>query len=108
MTSEEARGERRRDRVPHRQRVPQPSPLRVADEENRPAHRAIRAAGEDHVAFGSDFDGGPMPARHMRDIRDLAMITDAMLRQGYSKDRIGKFLGGNLRRVFREVTGNAQ
>jgi membrane dipeptidase len=66
--------------------------------------RAIRIAGEDHVALGSDFDGGPTPPRHMRDIRDLAMVTDAMLRRGYSEDRIRKFLGGNLLRVFREVT----
>jgi membrane dipeptidase len=40
----------------------------------------------------------------MRDIRDLAMITDAMLRRGYSEERIRKFLGGNLLRVFRQVT----
>ena len=68
--------------------------------------RAIGIVGEDHVALGSDFDGGPTPPRNMRDIRDLAMITDAMLRRGYSRDRIGKFLGGNLMRVFREVTSN--
>jgi membrane dipeptidase len=68
--------------------------------------RAIQVVGEDHVALGSDFDGGPTPPRNMRDIRDLAMITDAMLRRGYSKDRIKKFLGGNLLRVFREVTSN--
>ena len=67
--------------------------------------RAIQVVGEDHVALGTDFDGGPTPPRHMRDIRDLPMITDAMLRRGYSKDRIGKFLGGNLMRVFRQVTG---
>ena len=68
--------------------------------------RAIQVVGEDHVALGSDFDGGPTPARHMRDVRDLSMITDAMLRRGYSKDRIRKFLGGNLMRVFRQVTSN--
>ena len=68
--------------------------------------RAIQVAGEDHVALGSDFDGGPTPARHVRDIRDLAMITDAMLRRGYSKARISKFLGGNLMRVFRQVTSS--
>lgn len=66
--------------------------------------RAIQVVGEDHVALGSDFDGGPTPAKHMRDVRDLAMITDAMLRRGYSTDRIRKFLGGNLMRVFRQVT----
>ena len=42
----------------------------------------------------------------MRDIRDLSMITDAMLRRGYSTDRIKKFLGGNLLRVFRQVTSH--
>jgi membrane dipeptidase len=66
--------------------------------------RAIEVAGEDHVALGSDFDGGPTPPRGIRDVRDLALITDAMLRRGYSETRIRKFLGGNLLRVFRQVT----
>ncbi|HLJ14919.1 MAG TPA: dipeptidase [Bryobacteraceae bacterium] len=66
--------------------------------------RAIRLIGEDHVALGTDFDGGPTLPRGMRDIRDLPMITDAMLRRGYSEERIRKFLGGNLLRVFRQVT----
>jgi membrane dipeptidase len=66
--------------------------------------RAIQLVGEDHVALGTDFDGGPTPPRGMRDIRDLAMITDAMLRRGYFEERIKKFLGGNLLRVFRQIT----
>lgn len=70
--------------------------------------RAIQVVGEDHVALGSDFDGGPTPPRHMRDVRDLAMVTDAMLRRGYSKARIEKFLGGNLMRVFRQVTSRPE
>src|SRR5579864_397643 len=66
--------------------------------------RAIQRVGEDHVARGTDFYDGPTPPRGMRDIRDLAMITDAMLRRGYSEERIKKFLGGNLLRVFRQIT----
>jgi membrane dipeptidase len=66
--------------------------------------RAIQLVGEDHVMLGSDFDGGPTLPRGMRDIRDLPMITEAMLRRGYSEQRIRKFLGGNLLRVFRQVT----
>jgi membrane dipeptidase len=66
--------------------------------------RAIQLAGEDHVSFGSDFDGGPPLPRGMRDIRDLPLITGAMLRRGYSGERIRKFWGGNLLRVFRQVT----
>ena len=68
--------------------------------------KAIQLIGEDHVSIGSDFDGGPPLARGMRDVRDLPMITDAMLRRGYSEQRIGKFWGGNLLRVFRLVTQN--
>jgi len=66
--------------------------------------RAIQLVGEDHVALGSDFDGGPTLPRGMRDIRDLSMITEAMLRRGYTEERIRKFLGGNLLRVFGQVT----
>jgi len=66
--------------------------------------RAIQLVGEDHVALGTDFDGGPTPPRGIRDIRDLSLITDAMLRRGYSEQRIRKFLGLNLLRVFRRIT----
>ena len=66
--------------------------------------RAIQMVGEDHVALGTDFDGGPTPPRGMRDVSDLLMITDAMLRRGYSDERIKKFLGKNLLRVFRQIT----
>ena len=65
--------------------------------------RAIEIAGEDHVALGTDFDGGPPLPRGMRDIRDVPMMTDAMLRHGWSEERIRKFMGGNLLRVFRQI-----
>jgi membrane dipeptidase len=66
--------------------------------------RAIQLVGENHVMLGSDFDGGPTLPRGMRDIRDLPMLTDAMLKRGWSEQRIKKFLGGNLLRVVRQVT----
>ena len=66
--------------------------------------RAIGLVGEDHVSIGTDFDGGPTLARGMRDVRDLPMITAAMLRRGYSEQRIDKFWGGNLLRVFSQTT----
>jgi membrane dipeptidase len=66
--------------------------------------RAIALVGEDHVMLGSDFDGGPTLPRGMRDIRDLPMLTEAMLKRGWSEQRIRKFLGGNLLRVVRQVT----
>ncbi|MSO22082.1 MAG: membrane dipeptidase [Acidobacteria bacterium] len=66
--------------------------------------RAIQLVGEDFVALGSDFDGGATPPKGIRDVSDLAVITEAMLRRGYSEQRIQKFLGGNLLRVFRQIT----
>lgn len=66
--------------------------------------KAIAIVGEDHVALGSDFDGGPTPPRGIRDISHLPMLTDAMLRRGWSEERIRKFLGLNLLRVFRQIT----
>jgi membrane dipeptidase len=68
--------------------------------------KAIAIVGEDHVALGSDFDGGPTPPRGIRDISDLPMLTEAMLNRGWTETRIRKFLGGNLLRVFRRITEN--
>lgn len=67
--------------------------------------KAIAIVGEDHVALGSDFDGGPTPPRGMHDIADLPVLTQAMLNRNWPEARIKKFLGGNLLRVFRQVTG---
>ena len=66
--------------------------------------KAIAIVGEDHVALGSDFDGGPTPPRGIRDISHLPMLTEAMLLRGWSEARIKKFLGGNLLRAFRQIT----
>lgn len=85
--------------------VPAPEDLKFSvDDWVNVVDRAIQLVGEDHVCLGSDFDGGPTLPRGMRDVRDLAMITDAMLRRGYTEQCIRKFLGGNLLRVFRQVT----
>ena len=65
---------------------------------------AIKLVGEDHVALGTDFDGGPTLPHPMEDASDLAMLTAGMLDRGWSVERIRKFLGANLLRVFREVT----
>jgi membrane dipeptidase len=65
-----------------------------------PVEAAIAIAGEDHVALGSDLDGGPTFPIGIRDVRDFPKLTEAMLRRGWSEQRIRKFLGENLLRVF--------
>jgi membrane dipeptidase len=66
--------------------------------------RAIQLVGDDHVILGTDFDGGPTLPLPMRDIRDVPLITAAMRRRAYSEERIRKIMGGNLLRVFRQIT----
>jgi membrane dipeptidase len=39
----------------------------------------------------------------MEDISDLPLLTEGMLRRGWSEERIRKFLGGNLLRVIRQI-----
>jgi len=68
--------------------------------------RLIEIAGEDHVILGTDWDGGLTPPRGIRDVRDLPLVTEAMLRRGYSAQRIRKILGENLLRVFGQVCGH--
>jgi membrane dipeptidase len=65
----------------------------------------VKLVGEDHIALGSDFDGGPPLPREMKDISDYPEMTKALLRLGYSEERIRKVLGLNWLRLIRQVTG---
>ena len=64
----------------------------------------IKLVGEDHIALGSDFDGGPPLPRQIRDVSDYPQMTLAMQKLGYSEKRIRKILGLNWLRVIRQVT----
>lgn len=64
----------------------------------------VRLVGEDHMAIGSDLDGGPELPREIKDISDFPEITIAMQKLGYSDERIKKILGLNWLRVIRQVT----
>jgi membrane dipeptidase len=64
----------------------------------------VKLVGEDHMALGSDLDGGPELPREIKDISDYPQITIAMQKLGYSDQRIKKILGLNWLRVIRQVT----
>jgi membrane dipeptidase len=66
----------------------------------------VQLVGDDHIAIGSDLDGGPELPREIKDISDYPQITMAMQRLGYSDHRIKKILGLNWLRVIRDVTGS--
>jgi len=65
----------------------------------------VRLVGEDHIALGSDFDGGPELPHEIKDISDYPQMTLALQKLGYSDQRIEKILGLNWLRVIRNVTG---
>jgi len=64
----------------------------------------VELVGEDHIALGSDFDGGPELPHEIKDISDYPQMTIAMQKLGYSDQRIKKILGLNWLRVIRRVT----
>jgi membrane dipeptidase len=63
---------------------------------------AVKVAGVDHVGLGSDFDGANMPYG-MEDATKLPVITEALLKRGYSESEVKKILGENTLRVMAEV-----
>jgi membrane dipeptidase len=63
---------------------------------------AVKLVGADHVGLGSDFDGANMPFG-MEDASKLPLITEALLRKGYSEEDVRKILGENTLRVMSEV-----
>lgn len=64
----------------------------------------VKLVGEDHMAIGSDLDGGPELPHEIKDISDFPQMTLAMQKLGYSDQRIKKILGLNWLRVIRQVT----
>jgi membrane dipeptidase len=78
------------------------------DDVARHIEHAISVMGEDAVGLGSDFDGFiPLP-QGMRDVRDLPLLTDALLKRGMPEARVEKVLGRNLTRFFQELLGAAK
>lgn len=61
----------------------------------------VKLIGVDHVGLGSDFDGINSSPRELNDVTDMPLITQELLKRGYSKKDIHKILGGNFIRVFK-------
>lgn len=61
---------------------------------------AVRVAGADHVALGSDWDGSVTAPF---DASGLPVLTEALLASGMSESTVRKVLGGNALRVLEET-----
>ncbi len=60
-------------------------------------------AGIDHVGIGGDFDGIPTVVGGLEDVSKYPDLTAELLRRGYADEDVGKILGGNLLRAWRQA-----
>lgn len=63
----------------------------------------LEVAGPDHVGLGSDYYGSQFAPHGLEDISKVPAITQALVKRGHSDEVILKILGGNFRRVFKQV-----
>jgi membrane dipeptidase len=64
---------------------------------------AVEVAGIDHVGFGSDFDGINVTPVGLDDVSKLPLVTEELVKRGYSDKDIRKILGGNLLRLIEKT-----
>ena len=60
--------------------------------------------GINHVGIGADWDGVEVLPKNIEHIGKLPALTKMLDDRGYSKKEIRKILGGNFKRVFKEVS----
>lgn len=61
---------------------------------------AVDVAGIDHVALGSDFDGATITGF---DASNLVLVTDALIRRGFSETEVRQIMGANATRLLMET-----
>lgn len=66
----------------------------------------VSLVGTDYVAIGSDFDGIGVTPFGLEDVSKYPNLTLAILQHGYTELEVAKFLGGNFKRVFKQVCKN--
>jgi membrane dipeptidase len=86
----------------------EPAKLVYATLDDAVAHidHAVKIAGIDHVAIGSDFDGISGPPHGLEDVSKMPYLVAALLKKGYSDEAVKKLMGGNTLRVIRAVVGH--
>ena len=62
-----------------------------------------KVAGDDHVGLGTDYDGIDSAPEGLDDVTHLSQLIHRLAQRGHSRDRLGKFAGGNFLRVFRAI-----
>ena len=65
----------------------------------------VDVGGEDVVSIGTDFDGFTTPPDDLDNASKMARLTQRLVVDGHSADRIKKILGGNALRVLSDGWG---
>ena len=65
-------------------------------------HHVVKVAGVDHVGLGSDYDGIEVLPKGLEDVSTYPLITELLVRKGYSEQDIHKIMSGNMMRVLKE------
>lgn len=61
----------------------------------------VKLIGVDHVGLGSDFDGVNSTPQQLDDVTSFPLITEELVKRGYSTKDIKKILGGNFIRLLK-------
>lgn len=60
-----------------------------------------RVAGVEHVGIGSDYDGISTIPKQLEDVSTYPLLTEGLLRRGYTEEEIHKIMYKNVLRAFR-------
>ena len=63
----------------------------------RAIRHAVNVAGIDHIGLGSDYDGSVTAPF---DTSGVALITEALMAEGFSAEEIKKIMGGNVQKLL--------
>lgn len=67
-----------------------------------------KLVGIDHVGIGSDLRGVGSYTSGFGEDANFRAIAEALLAHGYSEGEVGKVMGGNFMRVWRQISAGAQ
>ena len=63
----------------------------------------IDLVGVDYVGIGSDYDGVEIMPTGLENVSKLPFLTKKLIEHGYTIREVRKILGGNFKRIFKEV-----
>ena len=63
----------------------------------------VDLVGVDYVGLGSDYDGVEIMPIGLENVSKLPFLTKKLIEHGYTIREVRKILGGNFKRIFKEV-----